>query len=307
MATRSITGSSYKYEPMERKDIVYYRPGNDDLWRDNYKQIPEGNGSIVGKIFINDNPAKDLEFSLILASGQKTKKTKVNIEGDYNISLPKGKYYFNGIVIYNKGQDINDKFLINKISKEEGLSLLLESTNNELIQNEFSKLEKELGAKEAAKLLLKSLVNSPPFRDKFPFEIGDTPFKFPDFHYRNPITILSPANNSKLHLDSLKFIWEPVETASYYKVSITNIEKKGTTTSYHNVFSLNNIANNYISYAELFNKIRNSEKNEECEDVKPLKPKKIYGLRVLAFNADNQIITASSTSSTELVVFTVKE
>lgn len=300
-----VTNDSNEYENSIRKDILFYNPGNDDLYNTNYKQIPAGKGEILGKVFIDDEPAQDLEFSLILANGRKTQKATVDQEGKYKISIPSGKYFLHGILIYNKSQEINDKFLINKISKEEGMSILIENTNNGSIQDDYLKLEKEFGPEEAAKKLLKSFVASTPFRDKFPFEIGDSPFVFPDFQYRSPITVFSPANNAKISIDNLRFIWEPIEKASYYKATVTKIEKKGTTTSYRNALTLSNIENNQIKYTDLFERLNENNDKDDCDQIEDLKENELYGFRVIAYNIDNQIITASSNSSTELAVFSI--
>ena len=209
-----VSNNSYKYEHNTRKDILFYNPGNDNLWDTNYKQIPAGKGEIIGKVFIDDKPAQDLELSLIIADGRKTLKTTVDQEGKYKINMPIGKYFLNGVLIYNKSQEINDKFLINKISKDEGMSILIENTNNRSVQDDYLKLEKEFGPEEAAKKLLKSFVASTPFRDKYPFEIGDSPFIFPDFQYRSPIIVLSPANNTKIILFP-----ERLKKKSYVKIA----------------------------------------------------------------------------------------
>ena len=300
-----VSNDSVEYENSTRKDILFYNPGNDNLWNTNYKQIPDGKGEIIGKVFIDDEPAQNLEFSLILADGRKTQKAKVDQAGKYKIRIPIGKYFFNGILIYNQSQEINDKFLINKISKEEGMSILIENANNKSIQGDYLKLEKELGPEEAAKKLLKSFVASTPFRDKFPFEIGDSPFIFPDFQYRSPIIILSPANNAKISLGNLRFIWQPVEKASYYKATVTKIERKGTTTSYRNALTLSNIEKNQIQYAELFERLNENKEKNDCDQIEDLKENELYGFRVIAYNMDNQIITASSDSSTELTIFSI--
>lgn len=302
-----VSSDSNEYEHNTRKDILFYKPGNDNLWNTNYKKIPTGEGNITGKVFINDEPAKNLEFSLILANGRKTQKTTVDQEGRYNIGLPIGKYFLNGILIYNKSQEINDKFLVNKISKEEGMSILLETTNNRSMQDDYLKLEKEYGPGEAAKKILKRYVASTPFRDKFPFEIGDSPFVFPDFHYRSPITVISPANNTKILIDKLRFIWDPVEKASYYKVTVTKIERKGTTTSYRNALTLSNIDTNQIGYADLFKRLNENNAKEDCDQIEELKEKQLYGFRVIAYDTTNKIISASSVSSTELHVFSINK
>ena len=305
---RSVASNdSNEYEHGTRKDILFYNPGNDSLWNTNYKQIPAGKGEIIGKVFIDDKPAQDLEFALILADGRKTQKAAVDQEGKYKISIPIGKYFLNGILIYNKSQAINDKFLINKISKEEGMSILTENTNKKSIQDDYLKLEKEFGPEKAAKKLLKTIVASAPFRDKFPFEIGDSPFIFPYFHYRSPITIISPSNNAKISINNFRFIWEPVEKASYYKATVTKIERKGTTTSYRNALTLSNIENNQIKYSELFKRLNENISKTDCDQIEDLKENELYGFRVIAYNIENQIITASSDSSTELSVFTVSK
>ncbi|MDY6879355.1 MAG: hypothetical protein SV686_03815 [Thermodesulfobacteriota bacterium] len=302
-----VSNDSSEYEHSTRKDILFYNPGNDDLWNTNYKQILAGKGEIIGRVFIDGKPAQDLEFALILANGRKTQRATVDKEGKYKISIPIGKYFLNGLLIYNKSQEINDKFLINKISKEEGLSILIENTNNRSVQDDYLKLEKELGPEEAVKKLLKSFVASTPFRDKFPFEIGESPFMFPDIQYRSPISVLSPSNNAKISIDDLRFIWEPVEEAAYYKVTVTNIERKGTTTSYRNALSLSNIENNQIQYTELFKRLNVNVDKDDCDQVENLKENELYGFRVIAYNMDRQIITASSDSSTELTVFSVSK
>ena len=300
-----VSNDSYEQEHSTRKDILFYKPGNDNLWNTNYRQIPAGEGAIIGRIFIDDKPAHELQFSMILANGRKTQKATVDQDGKYKISIPTGKYFLNGILIYNKSQEINDKFLINKISKEEGMSILIETKNTKTLQDDYLKLEKEFGPEEAAKKLLKDFVASTPFRDKFPFEISDSPFTFPDFQYRSPITVLSPANNEKISIDNLRFIWEPVEKASYYKATVTRIERKGTTTSYRNALTLSNIENNQIKYTELFERLSENKDKDECDQIEDLTENELYGFRVIAYNMDNQIITASSDSSTELTVFSV--
>ncbi len=296
-----------KYDPNARKDIIYFSPGNEDLWKDSYKQISEGEGLINGKIFIDDKPAIGLEFSLILASGQKTQKSTVKEDGSYVINIPRGKYYLNGLLIYNNGVAIGDKFLINRISIEEGMSLILSDINNKALQDEYSKLEKRLGAKEAAEKLFKNLTSSSPFRDRFPFEVGDRALEFPDFHYRDPLRLILPAANSTVTLDGLKFIWQPIAHAAYYKLHVSNIEKEGTTTSYHPAISHNFIKENQISYRELLTSADKPKLKEKCRILKNLEPRKFYGYRVVAYDNNNQIITASGIGTTDLSIFSVKE
>ena len=301
----TVYDSPIERESIARKDIVFYNPGNDALWNESYKQIPDGDGEITGKVFIDDKPAYGLEFSLILANGQKTTKTVVKRDGSYEIKLPVGKFFFNGILVYNKSQDINDKFLINKISNSEGLSMLLENNNAMSVQDEYAKLEKDIGAEKAAERILKSVVSSTPFRDKFPFEVGETPFVFPAIHYRDPIGILSPLNSTKIPLNKLVFIWEPVHGAAYYKATVTNIKKDGTTTSYHPVAASTNIDGNQISYADLIARLKEVQSDNGCDRNVELEENKLYGFRVIAYSQNNTIITASSDSSTELSIFSV--
>jgi hypothetical protein len=302
-----MSDNSRDYDHFVRRDIVFYNPGNDDLWKERYNQIPAGNGEIDGKVFIDDEPAKNLEFSLLLANGRKTLKTKVGPDGKYKISLPAGKYFFNGILIFNKSSVINDKFLINAISKEEGLSILMDHANNKSIQAEYLKLEKQLGPEGAAKKLLKNFAVSTPFNDKFPFEIGDKPFAFPDLYYRSPIIVLLPANNAKVALKNLMFIWQPVPKASYYKATITQIERKGTTTSYRNALTLSHIETNQIKYGDLLEKAAKENAGDECDRIEDLKENELYGFRVVAYNVENQIVTASSDEPNKLAVFSVEK
>jgi hypothetical protein len=289
-----------------RKDIVYYNPGNDELWKDSYKEIPKGNGLIKGKIFIDDKPAMGLEISFILASGQKTQKTVVDKSGFYEIHIPKGKYYFNGLIIHNKNDFLNDKFLINRVALEEGISMTLDNAKNQNIQKEYSELEKKYGAKKATEELLKNFTASSGFKDRFSFEVVDKPLDFPVFHYRDPIRILSPVENSTINLADLKFIWSPIENAAYYKLHISRIDKKGSTTSYYPVISHDNIRENQISYNELLKSRPTTESKNKCDTLETLEPRKIYGVKIIAYNKDNQIITASSLSTTELLLFSIK-
>lgn len=302
-----VSSGTYEHERPERRDIVFHEPGADALWNENYEQIPTGNGEIRGKIFIDDKPAQDLEFSLLLADGRTTPRATVDLSGSYTINIPTGKYFFNGILIHNKSPEINDKFLINQISRDEGTSIFLNAVDNEAIQEEYSKLEKEIGADEAAKKILEGLVASTPFDDRFPFELGDTPFTFPDFHYRRPITILSPAKNPKIPLTELQFIWQPVERASNYKAIITKIEKKGSATSYSNAITLDSIDRNQISYSDLAAALEKSDGQDGCKRVENLQENQLYGFRVIAYDSDEKIITASSASSTNLSLFSVSK
>jgi hypothetical protein len=72
-----VSNDSNENEHSTRKDILFYNPGNDNLWNTNYKQIPAGKGEI------------------------------------------------------------------------KGMSILIESTNNRSIQDDYLKLEKEFGSEEA--------------------------------------------------------------------------------------------------------------------------------------------------------------
>jgi hypothetical protein len=167
-------------------------------------------------------------------------------------------------------------------------------------------LEKQYGAKKAAEVLLKNRIASSTFKDRSPFEVGDKPLDFLIFHYRDPIRILSPAENSTSHLDDLKFIWTPIENAAYYKLHISRIDKKGTTTSYYPVVAHDNINGNQMSYKELI-KLRSTAKpRDECDTLETLEPRKIYGFKIIAYNQNNRIITASSVGTTELSLFSIK-
>lgn len=302
----SFSSIPHERKADQRKDIVYYNPGNDELWKDSYKEIPEGNGLIKGQIFIDDKPAIGLEISFILATGQNTQKSVVDKNGFYEIHIPKGKYYFNGLIIHNKNDLLNDKFLINRIALEEGISMTLSDGKNQNIQNEYSELEKKYGAKKAAEELLKNRMASSAFKDRFPFEVGDKQLDFPVFHYRDPIKMLSPVENSTVNLADLKFIWPPIENAAYYKLHISRIDKKGTTTSYYPVISHDNIKGNQITYSEILKYRPTAESKNECNTLESLEPRKIYGIKIIAFNQNNQIITASSLNTTELLLFSIK-
>jgi hypothetical protein len=302
----TFTTIPHKRRAEQRKDIIYYSPGNDELWQDSYKEIPEGNGLIKGQIYIDVKPATGLELSLILASGQKTQEATVDKNGFYEIHLPKGKYFLNGLLIHNKSDLLNDKYLINRIALEEGIPLLLDDSKTKNIQKEYSELEKKYGAKKAAEEILKNHMASSGFKDRFGFEVTDKPFALPVFHYRDPVKILSPVENSTVNSADLKFIWAPVANAAYYKLRISRIDKNGTTTSYSPVITHDNISTNQIGYNELLKSLPKPGANNDCDTRETLEPKKIYGLKIIAYNKNNQVITASSLDSTELVLFSIK-
>jgi len=213
----------------------------------------------------------------------------------------------NGLIVHNMLDAINDKFLINKIALEEGMLAGFSDGENEMLQDAYLELEEKFGAEEAARRLLETVSPSSPFRDRFPFVVGNDPVVLPDFHYRDPLRLISPAMNARVLPDDLKFIWQPVENAEYYKLDVSRIEKKGTTTAYHPVISHDFIEGNQIAYQEILRSNDTRGAEEECSISRTLRPKETYGYRVVAYDGRRRIITASSMDMGVLSIFSVKE
>ncbi len=298
--TRSDNGPGFS----EKKYVIYFSPGNREIFEE-LGEIPSGNGRIRGKIFLDDRPMAGLEFSLILARGMKTQKTTVLADGSYEISIPQGKYYFNGLLIYEKNDALEGRILVNVVSKEENVAAFREDENASLLKK-YSQLKAKIGSQEAAKKLSDTFGQSNPSRDEFLFTVSNTPFTMDDFNFRKPIEIIIPINNSMISLKELKVVWSPVKNASTYSVRFNRIDKDGPNTSYSPAFSMSDIKENQIDASDIKNRNDQAESGD-CGIRSRLLPGKVYSVRVIAFDNKNSIITSSSLEILHELEFMLKE
>lgn len=301
-------GMNDSYEELARRDILFYKPGNSRiLWNDSYEAIPEGDGAIKGRIFVNDEPAKGLEISLILAKGRRTEKQIVDGDGKYRLSLPKDDYYLNGIAIYNMHGLVDEKIFVNGLARHEGEDFGKTQMDNKEVLEEFEKLSEKYGKEEASKKLAEKMMSSTTMGRKFPFKVAGAPFIMPDLHYRDAIKVASPISGSIINLDDIHFIWAPSPAATSYKVHLDRIEKKGRTTSYHPVLTRKGIKESNITYKEL---LAMKPPDEECspweEEEKDLKKGKTYGMKIIGYNEAGKVVTASSEFGPDAIKFKVE-
>lgn len=291
--TRDDTTTDYGY--VARRDILYHKPGSESIWSYKYEEIPVGNGKIKGSIFINDEPAKGLNIALIIAPGKKTKTVTVDSNGNYTIPIAQGTYHFNGVVIYNGKDEIDNKIFVNKITQGIQRLSLKPLTETDSIIKELDKLIEKYGEKKALEEMAKRLPNT--FQNKFQFTVKDEPFTFSPFHYRDPVRIIVPSDGSSIPLEELKFVWLPYPGAHSYTIEITHIIKKGTTTSYYPVALCNDIKETNVEFEELYNQLKVKSKFENdyiYSTSKKLKKNNMYGFRVFAFGENNEVISASN-------------
>lgn len=287
-----------------RRDILYYEPGGSSIWDDSLKKIPEGSGTIKGRIFADGRPAAGMEFSLIFSNGRRTEKTAVGNDGSYVIKVPKDNYYFNGILIYQY-ENIRNMVMINKVMKEMDLGVGFPQADNEKLNREFKTLAAKYGEAEAAKKIVEKMTVEVDKNQKCLLKVKDDPVIMPDFIYRSPIKIVSPQNAERPAAKSdISFIWEAYPGASTYAVTITNIEKKGTTTSYVPSISASGIRTNNISLIDLEKKAAEEYSGKEgCERNLP---KDLCGVSIVAYDKEGKIISTSGESSTDLQLFKIK-
>jgi len=287
-----------------RKDILFYEPGSDYVWSDQYEEISKGDNIIKGKVYIDDEPAEGLEIALIIASGRQTPRATVNSQGDFSISVPEGEYYLNGIIIYNLSDRIQDKIFINKIAKDEQGYFDHPIQSSDEIMKIFQELSDKYGSEEASKRITDQLQDVVVSRDQFKFVVTDKGYTLPDFHYRKPVKIISPLHVSSVSLEKLQFIWEAVPNAHTYKISVEHIVKKGSTTSYYPVLTCDNIEKNFIKYDDALQKTK--EQDYLWGGVNPLEPNNLYGWRIVAIDNKGKIITSSDEDISDLSMFRVE-
>lgn len=298
----SDLGTSYNYKS-PHVEVLYYNPGNDFIWTKSYSEISEGAGAITGRFMFNDKPPAKLDFALIFANGRKTKTVSVNSDGTFSIPIEKGKYFFNGIVIYDGPDNIDGLILVNKLSVDRTNQSLLNSKNNEEILEKYESLAKKIGPEEAAASMLDAFQTVFEKGNQFELNVGETPVEFAPFHFRDPIRVLSPTSHDALELDKIKFIWKPFPLAASYTLEITEVTKKGTSTHFSNTITVSGIKENTLTL-EAFYFLQQANAalpfNPDCNiEPRQLQANKLYCYAVYAFNEGGEILSGTSVRTTD--------
>jgi hypothetical protein len=141
---------------------------------------------------------------------------------------------------------------------------------------------------------------------EFQFEVGDGALAFPDLYFRKPITVIGPKGTVDTPREELKFIWGPHPAAVSYRVSVSEIIKRGTTTRFEPVAVVEGIQVPYIDYPDLMTRAA-VRKSEACyPEPKEIERDRLYGVRIVAYDKDHRVLTASSDIGPELTAFTLK-
>lgn len=290
-----------------RMDILFYNPGNEELWG-RLSEISTGEGKIKGSIFINDKPADGIEVALVLAHGKKTKSVTVDVDGNFVIPIPKGKYFLNGVAIYKGKEKLDGKIFVNSISSGDCTGGISEGEKDRDVINEFDKLSAQFGPEEAARKMADNLSASVGNGGQFEFKVGKETFVFSPFHYRDPIKVLAPSNHAQVNISDLVFIWEPYPNASSYTIEIVSIEREGTITSYHPIISKSGITENRIDYARLIAaQNEGSSLMSRRPEKKQIEINHDYGYKIIAYNNKQEIISSTNFDfPTDFIVFTIK-
>lgn len=282
-----------------RKDILFYYPDGDAIWSNKLEEIPGGMGVIKGKVYIDNEPAEGLEFALILAPGRKTQTVVIDKDGKFTISIKKGSYYFNGIAVYSYPAEIRNRILTNKVAKYEMDDIGYPMRDANKFIDQFEELSKKYGPEKASQMIAEKVEDISGVHNKCPLLVEDKVVDLPTFRYRKPLKIISPSYNTFIAIEKLKFVWEAIPDAKSYKIVIDHVEKKGLTTSFHPIITCKGIKNNYISYKDV---IRMNDYTYPYES-QSLQPGKTYGMRVVAYNEEDNVVTASSEGITGLIIF----
>jgi|GEM_PF-4493845 len=293
-----------KRERIVRREILYHKPGGDRIWRDRFEVLATGTGRITGRVYNDDRPMAGVKLALLFAKGKRSQIVETDATGAYEIPLQPGSFYFNGFLFFNREKELAGRLLVNRLMKYEGLPFFNADGQYGKTVDEFEALRRQYGSEEAARLMAAKVLDDS--RQKFQFEVTDPAFTFPDLHFRKLIAIVGPKGTLNAALDDIKFIWGPHPRAASYRLAVSEIIKQGTTTRYNPIASVKGIKEPFITYSDLVEETL-AQKSENCIDDDPVIIKgRLYGFRIMAYDMDDRILTASSEHSTEMPTFSVK-
>jgi hypothetical protein len=290
-----------------RVDLVYDEPDGDAVWNDTYPEIARGDGAIKGKVLSNDLPAAGLSVALILAPGRKTVTVPVGADGGFTIPIAKGEYNFNALAVYQGADRLDEQLLLNGLNEAEGGQA---GSDPAAVSARFDELSKQYGPQEAARRLAaeEKAGGGEAAGEQFPFTVGDQPYEFPPFQYRDLVETVSPAEDSEAALAGLKFIWSPYPSAASYALAISEFLGDGDSTSLSPVLSREGIKENFIDYQALLAAPKPKAKDDdEAAPAGRLEPGKRYAYTVFAFDDKGKLLSASGDPRAEEVIeFRVK-
>jgi hypothetical protein len=276
-----------------RRDILFHEPGNNELWNDNYLTIPTGKGSIETSVFIDDKPAKDLKLCLLLASGRATEPAVVDSEGKAHFHLPSGKYFLNGILLFNMSEEVNDKIFVNRIAYSQKGNFALANLNGDSVNRLYEDLQKRYGKDKAADSLAERLIVYGGFEDRFPFEVAEKTYRLPALHYRTPVALVLPACGTSISLEALKFVWKPYPNATSYNIRIQHIKQNGTSTFYTPLAQIVGWGDVAISTKEI-EKCAMKDFNENCrKKFVGFQAGQYYSVNIIALSNRDGVLSAS--------------
>jgi hypothetical protein len=287
-----------------RREILFHKPGNDHLWRDIFEAIEPGSGRITGRVYVEDQPVAGLKMALLIATGRRSQIVETDADGAFEIPIPPDRYFFNGFLFYNMEEQLAGTLLVNRLKIREGEPFLVGREIYEKTIKEFDALKEKLGSEEAARALAGKMISSGLF--EYQFEVTGELLAFPDLHFRKPITVIGPKGKVDATPEALKFIWGPHPRAASYRLSVSEIIKRGTTTRYETVAAVGGIKEPFIDYADLLAMDAAQNPDDCIVEPKLIRKGRLYGIRVVAFDKDDQILTATPEIGPELAAFSVK-
>jgi len=268
--------------PFVLTEYVFYEPSDEEFYSRSTR-LPKGNGTILGKIMINDKPAVAFSIALRLDKGRVTKTVKTDNDGNFQVSLPKGEYFYKGFEIEGMTTGFKDKVLI----KEEDIMLGSIEFSKEISQR-YEDLKEKYGSEKASRMISEEMKST--FFDAFPLIIKDKPVKIPEIIYRDAIVLISPRGKIKSPLEKLNFVWESIPDAYSYRIDVVGIVREGTSTSYTPVAEQDNIKTNTLDCSKLLF----TDGHPGLLENGKFKFNQLYGFRVYAYDKNGKLLTYSS-------------
>lgn len=265
-----------------KTEYLYYEPYDESEYYITPKRLPPGEGIIRGKVIINNAPAAGFNITLKLDKNRFTQPAKVNENGEFEIDLPKGQYFYKGFIV--DGEVKTDKELI-LIKKEE----IFSKDYSKKVLDRFKELEAEYGEERASQLLVEELKVFD-YERAYPLIISDKVTEIPDIIYRNCLSIISPRGRVDGPVDKVQFIWEAIPGAKSYDVKVCKIEQKTDSTHYSSYMDITGIDSNVFMLSDL----DKYKVNVTFGEVPDIMAGELYGVKVRAFDENGELITYSS-------------
>jgi hypothetical protein len=287
-----------------RREILFHKPGSNLLWRDRFEVLDPGPGRIAGRVYVEDRPVAGLKMALLIAPGRRSQIVETDVNGAFEVPILPDRYFLNGFLFYNSEEMLAGTLLVNRLQNYEGRPFNVGDGDYGKTMDTFETLKGQVGPQEAARALAdKVLIES---RFEFQFEVTNAPVAFPDLHFRKPIAIIAPKGKVSTTKEALKFVWGPHPRAATYRLTLSEITREGTTTRYDPIAAVRGIKEPFIDYPDLIQRSL-AQRPENCSDeTREIKKGRLYSIRVMAFDKDNQVLTASSEYVSDTSAFSLK-